>query len=137
MFAVALVCVAACTTPQAPSAPFALAGASWQRVDDADANPHGATLEFAAARASGYAGCNRWFAGVTSTETTMRFSAIGTTRMACQVEVQAATERNFLAALGKTRGYHLEAKNSYSLATTTPSSHGSFAAPSPARARHS
>lgn len=108
--ATALLVLAACAAPQtpAPSTPFALAGSSWQRNDDADANPHGAMLEFTDARASGYTGCNRWFADVTQSGAALRFGAIGMTRMACQAEVQAATERHFIDALNHTRSYHLD-----------------------------
>lgn len=104
-----LLCLAACcTTPHTQGGSFALAGTSWQRNDDADANPHGATLAFEAARASGYTGCNNWFAAFTHTDTALRFGPIGMTRMACQTEMQTATERNFVAALEHTRGYHLD-----------------------------
>jgi heat shock protein HslJ len=72
-------------------------------VDDLNANPHGATMEFEGARASGFTGCNRWFASIAQHGEQLRFGAVGTTRMACQAEVQAATERNFLVALDATR----------------------------------
>lgn len=97
----ALSLLAACVqTPASPpsEAPAAihLSGTKWQRIDDENANPHGATLEFDGARASGYTGCNRWFASVTQNGEELRFGDVGTTRMACQAGVQAATERSFL-----------------------------------------
>jgi len=108
LIAATLLLLAACVTPSTATTSFALAGTSWQRNDDADANPHGATLEFADARASGYTGCNRWFADVTHENMTLRFGAIAMTRMACQTEMQADTERHFVDALNHTRFYHLD-----------------------------
>ncbi len=86
-----------------PPGPTSLAGTSWIRVDDEQANPHGATIAFEAARASGHTGCNRWFAAMTQADGSLRFGEIGTTRMACQTEMQADTERNFLSALRAAR----------------------------------
>ncbi len=105
--------LAACATP-APqqagegAATSHLAGTSWRRVDDMNANPHGATMAFTAERASGYAGCNQWFASVTHEGEALRFGAIGTTRRACLNDVQAATERSFLEALRATRFAHYD-----------------------------
>jgi heat shock protein HslJ len=114
-FAVALLglVVAACATPE-PAAPEPgaatshLAGTSWRRVDDLDANPHGPTMAFTAEGASGDTSCNRWFTSVTHDGETLRFGNIGTTRRACQTEMQAAAERNFLAALRATRYAHYD-----------------------------
>lgn len=110
LFAAAL---AACATVAAPSpspAPHAnhLSGTKWRRVDDMDANPHGATIEFEGVRASGYTGCNRWFADVTQDGEILRFGPVGMTRMACGAEVQQATERNFLSVLERTRYGHYD-----------------------------
>lgn len=101
--------VAACATPQAP-APTAsyLAGTSWRRVDDLNANPHGATMAFTDRGASGDTGCNRWFTSVTHNGEALRFGNIGTTRRACASEVQAATERSFLDVLGATAYAHYD-----------------------------
>jgi heat shock protein HslJ len=110
----ALFVLAACAqTPTAapgetPGASIHLSGTKWQRVDDLDANPHGATLEFDGARASGYTGCNRWFASVTQEGEALRFGPVGTTRMACGAGVQTATERNFLPVLEATRYAHYD-----------------------------
>jgi heat shock protein HslJ len=90
-------CISAPSAGEATST--ALAGTSWRRIDDENANPHGATLEFTERGASGYTGCNRWFASVNHQGQALDFGNIGTTRMACQAGVQAATERSFLAAL--------------------------------------
>lgn len=95
---------------QAPSEPaFDLGGTSWRRVDDMDANPHGATLQFGAdGRASGSTGCNRWFSAVTRDEHVLTFGSVGMTRMACQAEVQMATERNFTAMLPRAQGWSMD-----------------------------
>lgn len=104
----AAVFLTACASVGPAQTPIHLAGTSWLRVDDEQANPHGATLVFEAARASGHTGCNRWFAAVTQDGEALRFGEIGTTRMACQTEMQAATERNLLAALRATRFAHYD-----------------------------
>lgn len=100
--------LAACTTPATtapePSAHVNhLSGTKWRRVDDMNANPHGATIEFEGARASGYTGCNRWFADVSEDGGSLRFGPIGMTRMACQTEMQRDTERNFVSMLERVR----------------------------------
>lgn len=102
----ALALVAACATdaPPAADAPaIQLADTEWRRVDDENANPHGATLSFGAHGASGYTGCNRWFAAVTQDGDALRFGDVGTTRMACGAGVQTATEQSFLAVLAAAR----------------------------------
>lgn len=111
----ALVFLAACATtpdqpasPQEPPSAVQLSGTKWRRVDDMNANPHGATLDFVDNRASGYTGCNRWFATVTQNGEELRFGDIGMTRMACGAGVQTATERSFLAALEATRYAHYD-----------------------------
>jgi len=111
--AFALLAACAPTTPppqpttEAPAA-IHLSGTKWVRVDDMNANPHGATMEFEGARASGYTGCNRWFASVTQNGEELRFRSVGMTRMACGADVQGATERSFLAAIGATRFGHYD-----------------------------
>jgi heat shock protein HslJ len=101
--------LAACVTaPMEAPAPIHLAGTSWLRVDDEQANPHGATMAFEAARATGHTGCNRWFAPITQDGEALRFGAIGTTRMACQTPMQNAAEHNFLGALQATRYGHYD-----------------------------
>jgi heat shock protein HslJ len=103
----ALLC--ACATAPPPSAPSSpLTGTSWRRIDDLDANPHGATLDFTERGASGYTGCNRWFSSVDHAGEAIDFGDIGTTRMACGAGVQTATERNFLAALNATARARIE-----------------------------
>jgi heat shock protein HslJ len=110
----ALAFLAACATEPAPSAPSSgattsyLAGTKWRRVDDENANPHGATLEFTDRGASGDTSCNRWFSAAAHQGEALRFGNIGTTRRACQTGMQADTERNFLAVLRATRYAHYD-----------------------------
>jgi heat shock protein HslJ len=85
-----------------------LAGTKWRRIDDENANPHGATLDFTEHGASGDTQCNRWFSAVTQNGEELRFGNIGMTRRACQTGMQADTERNFLAALRATRYAHYD-----------------------------
>jgi heat shock protein HslJ len=105
-----LLLLAACTTtePAAESTRNYLAGTSWLRVDDEQANPHGATMAFTENGASGHTGCNRWFTSVTHDGEALDFGNIGTTRMACQTEMQAGTERRFLEMLEATRYAHYD-----------------------------
>ena len=102
--------LAACTTaPPAPEAPRNyLAGTSWLRVDDDEANPHGATMAFTENGASGHTGCNRWFTSVTHNGEALDFGNIGMTRMACQTGMQAGTERRLLEVLEAARYAHYD-----------------------------
>ena len=107
----ALALVAACATDAPPSAEppaIQLADTEWRRIDDENANPHGATMSFSAEGASGYTGCNRWFASVTQNGEALRFGDVGTTRMACGAGVQTATEQSFLAMLAAARYAHYD-----------------------------
>lgn len=101
----AMIALAACTT--APPA-FDLTSTEWRRSDDANASPHFPTLAFTDRGASGFAGCNRWFSSVTRDDHALDFGNVGMTRMACQAESQAATERSFAAVLERTRGWRVE-----------------------------
>jgi heat shock protein HslJ len=100
--------LAACATPaSAPGAAIHLSGTSWI-LDDADASPHFPTIRFEDARASGFDGCNSWFAAVTQEGEVLRFGPVATTRRACQAESAGAVERRFLAMLGATRYGHYD-----------------------------
>lgn len=108
--ALALLGACAAQPPPAADAPaIPLAGTEWRRVDDLNANPHGATLAFTERGAAGYTGCNRWFAAVTQDGEALRFGDVGTTRRACLAGVEAATERSFLAVLRAARYVHYDA----------------------------
>lgn len=109
----ALLLLGACATtpaeqPADTAAPIHLSGTKWRRVDDTNANPHGATLEFGDHRASGYTQCNNWFAAVTQDGEALRFGDVGMTRRACGAEVSQATERNFLDVIAATRYAHYD-----------------------------
>jgi len=106
----ALALLGACATqpPTQPPAHNYLAGTEWRRIDDENANPHGATMAFTERGASGDTGCNRWFSAVTHDGEALRFGNIGTTRIACTAEVMAAAEQSFLAALRATRYAHYD-----------------------------
>jgi heat shock protein HslJ len=101
--------VAACAAQTPPPAPaFDLAGTSWRRVDDDQASPHVPTIQFGADnRASGYDGCNQWFATLDRSHDGLRFTYVGTTRMAC-AEATMAAERRFLDVLAQTRSAQMD-----------------------------
>lgn len=105
----AALALSACAHPsvEPPAAFNQLTGSEWRRIDDLDANPHGATVAFEQDRASGSTGCNRWFGAAEVSETRLTFNSIGTTRMAC-ADVQLATERNFLDVLRRAERYRLD-----------------------------
>lgn len=107
--ALALAACAQSPTPTAPQEDY-LAGTSWRRVDDLDANPHGALLAFERGRASGYTGCNRWSSEtVQSGGDGLRFVNVTVTERACDgAGVQMATERNFLEVIRTTRRAHYD-----------------------------
>lgn len=110
LFSLAL--LGACAAPETPApsptgATSYLAGTEWRRIDDENANPHGATMAFTSEGASGYTGCNRWFTSVTHAGEALRFGNIGTTRMACG-DLQNGIERSFLAVLEATRYAHYD-----------------------------
>jgi heat shock protein HslJ len=109
VFLFALV-LASCAAPppaksDAPS-PRPLAGTSWvMRVDGASAAP---TLEFGQGdRASGFTGCNQWFAQVDRSDGGLRFEAIGMTRRACDPAAMGL-EHDFIDRLSRTYDAQIE-----------------------------
>jgi heat shock protein HslJ len=74
-------------------------GTSWIL---ANAGSDAPTIEFTDSRASGSTGCNRWFAQTAGSNDTLTFTAIGSTRRACEAEGMDA-ERTFIATLRATR----------------------------------
>lgn len=105
---VAVLLLSACASaPEAEPTHF-LSGTKWLRMDDVDANPHGATMDFIGNRASGYTGCNRWTADVTEQGEELRFGMVATTEMACTSPMQRDTERHFLRVLDQTRYAHFD-----------------------------
>ncbi|ANP45594.1 hypothetical protein ATE48_06510 [Candidatus Viadribacter manganicus] len=102
-------CAQAPNEPPSPTpAAIHLSGTKWVRVDDLNANPHGATMDFEANRASGYTGCNRWTSEVTQNGEQLQFAMTAVTEMACGAEVQMATERSFLAVIDAARYAHYD-----------------------------
>lgn len=111
LFSLLLLGACAQTAADAPltqqGATHYLSGTKWLRMDDLDANPHGATLEFDGDRASGYTGCNRWTADVTEQGEVLRFGMVAVTEMA-YAPMQMATERNFLSVIDRARYAHFD-----------------------------
>jgi heat shock protein HslJ len=105
---VALLLTAACASGNTgeSSGGSALAGSEWIMLNEArSATPP--TIAFTQDRASGYAGCNRWFASAGATETALDFGDVGLTRMMCSPPSMEA-ERAFTTTLADTRGYRIE-----------------------------
>jgi heat shock protein HslJ len=103
---------ACCTAPPSPVAPTSttpihLSGTRWIMEDEAS-SPHYPTIAFENARASGYDGCNEWFAPVTQNGESLHFQMVGTTRRACPVGAGADAERRFLVILSATRYGHYD-----------------------------
>jgi heat shock protein HslJ len=103
-----IVVLAACsrTAPpaeeQAPEPPTpVLIGTSWVlEAPDPDMAP---TINFNPGnRASGFTGCNQWFASLEREGDQLRFNGVGSTRRACHTPAME-TERAFLDALSSTR----------------------------------
>jgi heat shock protein HslJ len=112
LFALLLLGACAQTPVEAPptqaGASIHLSGTKWRRVDDTNANPHGATMDFDGNRASGYTGCNRWTADVTQNGEQLRFGMVAVTEMHCGDGVQMGTERAFLPVLEAARYAHYD-----------------------------
>lgn len=84
----------------------ALAGSEWIMLNESrSATPP--TIAFAQDRASGYAGCNRWFGAASASEQALEFGDIGLTRMMCSPPSMEA-ERAFTTTLNDTRGFRIE-----------------------------
>jgi heat shock protein HslJ len=96
------------STPSTPTAAIDLSGTKWRRIDDTNANPHGATMGFEGNGASGYTGCNRWSADVTQNGEELLFGMVAVTEMHCGEGVQMGTERAFLPVLEATRYAHYD-----------------------------
>lgn len=99
--------LAACAN-QAPSPLGDFANSEWVLANETGAaSPP--TLAFDGERASGFAGCNRWFATVTRNGEALSFSGIGLTRMMCPPPAMEA-ERDFVAALEGTANARIESE---------------------------
>lgn len=65
------------------------------------------TISFAPdGKASGAAGCNRWFGNAVFAGSSLRFSQVGMTRMAC-AKPAMEREASFTRMLGQVRGWKL------------------------------
>lgn len=104
-----LCAMAACAAP--PASPGAqpnqrpLTGTRWVMATDGAGPP---TIDFReAGRASGFSGCNQWFAQVDRDGGGLRFGAIGMTRRACEAPAMEI-ERGFAAVLEGARAAQIE-----------------------------
>lgn len=86
---------------------------------------HPPTISFADNGASGFAGCNRWFAVAVRDETALRFDGAGATRMACE-EPMMRIEQNFLSVLERTRAYRIEGRDTLVLLDESGAELGRF-----------
>ena len=112
LIALALAVACACEQKVSPVAPpVGLWNTAWRledlggigAIDDGEV-----TLEFPEeGKAAGHGTCNRYFATVTVTADAIRFSGIGSTRMACP-EALANQETNYLKALESAESFVIE-----------------------------
>jgi heat shock protein HslJ len=58
-------------------------------------------------RAAGFTGCNRFFGNYRVEGDTLRFTALGSTKMAC-AQAAMELEKGFLGVLQETRTYHID-----------------------------
>ncbi len=106
---VALLLTACVAPPPAKTRPDQrpLAGTRWVMMMD-DAARRSPTIEFReAGRASGFSGCNQWFAQVDRVGGGLRFDAIGMTRRACEPAAMEV-ERDFADRLERTHAAQVE-----------------------------
>ena len=125
-----IVAAIACRQPPTPAGPAdfraAVSGANWELMEltgqpaPTGAGGRRATIRFEAdtSRATGFAGCNRYFGTYTLTGTSLRFGPVGMTRMACADGMQL--EQQLSAALEATRGYTLNANQLALVGTAGP-----------------
>jgi heat shock protein HslJ len=112
LIALALAVACACEQKVAPvTPPVGLWNTTW-RLEDLGGigvtDNAEVTLEFPEqGKAAGHGTCNRYFATVAVTGDTIRFSAIGATRMACP-EALANQEANYLKALESAESFVIE-----------------------------
>ena len=93
---VASLALAACAAAPEAALNTNLDGTSWR---EASGGEHAPTIAFADGRASGHAGCNRWFAGVTRGDgAALSFGDAGLTRMMCE-PARMDVERRFMAVI--------------------------------------
>lgn len=99
-----LALAAACSAGRAaPSTAGSLTGTEWTRTDDAEASPHFATISFTERRASGFSGCNTWFATPRQNGEQLHFGGVTTRHRGCEAGAAREAERSFLSALRTVR----------------------------------
>lgn len=106
LFALLLTAACASANPGESSGVGDLAGTEWAMLNEARSSTP-PTIAFTEDRASGSAGCNRWFASAGRTDQALEFGDIGLTRMMCSPPSMEA-ERAFTTALNDTRGFRIE-----------------------------
>lgn len=111
-----LVALAACNSPggaspEGPGPAASVAGREW-RLTELNGRPAGtgaggraATLRLDGDRAGGFAGCNSFGGGYTLGESQLTFSALASTRMACEQGMEL--EREYLTALEAVRSWRM------------------------------
>jgi heat shock protein HslJ len=88
--------------------PRSLTGTRWVMVLEGAAQHTTPTLVFSEAeRASGFTGCNQWFAQVDRSNSGLRFDAMGMTRRACEPAAMDI-ERAFADSLSQARAAQVE-----------------------------
>jgi heat shock protein HslJ len=102
----AVACVSALAAAAcASNAPHtSLSGTSWAVESIAGQAVSGPTIEFAEDRVSGTGGCNRFFGGYSVDGDRLTFSAVGSTRMACEEEIMRR-EDAFFAVLNEAQNF--------------------------------
>lgn len=112
----ALVALAACNSaggasPGDPGPAASVAGREWRLLElngrpaPSGAGGRAATLRLDDGSASGFAGCNRFSGGYQMGESSLTFSTLAATRMACEQGMEL--EREYLAALEATRSWRM------------------------------
>ncbi len=109
--AVLAACAAAPGAAASSAGGAPLTGTTWSLVElEGRTPPPGAggrraTLRLEDGRVTGFAGCNTLFGGYTAGDGTLRFTDLGSTRMAC--DTGSELEGRFTAALAGVRAYRV------------------------------
>lgn len=102
--------LAACAAPPPSKSgmeALPLPGTRWAMIENGSTSGS-PTLDFGeAGRASGFTGCNQWFAQVERPDGALQFRAIGMTRRSCEAPAMEV-ERAFADILARTRAARVE-----------------------------
>ena len=108
----AVISFAACASTQQSTSVIPQGEWKLQQLDNTDVStliqPITLRLDTAQKRASGFAGCNQYFATYSIVDNTVTFSGIGSTKMFCEGTQQ--TENDFLKALGEVKSFQCDGK---------------------------